>query len=158
MRNGIPVLAALALALGLATPAVAGDEEAVKAVASQWAEAWNAGDMPAVGALYAEDADYINFFGESTKGRAEIEASFTEVHSTVYKGTKVSIEPTSVQFVKPDVAIFDTDWEFSDVPETEGPATPSKGQSTVVLVKQGEAWKITAHRTRIPTPAPAPAE
>jgi uncharacterized protein (TIGR02246 family) len=133
---------------------VAEDEEAVKAVASQWADGWNAGDLPAVGALYADDSDMVNFFGESAKGRAEIEASFTEIHSTVYKGSKISIETTAVHFVKPDVAVSDTVWELSDVPKTEGASAPTKGQSTVVVVKEGEAWKIVAHRTRIPTPAP----
>lgn len=154
MRNWIAALAVLALALGLGSAAVADDADAVKAVATQWAEAWNAGDMEAVGALYADDSDYVNFFGQSVSGKAEIQASFSEIHSTVYKGSKISIETTSVQFVKPDVAVSDSVWELSNVPKTEGPAMPTKGQSTAVMVNEGGAWKIAAHRTRIPTPAP----
>jgi uncharacterized protein (TIGR02246 family) len=159
MRNGMIALVVLALATGVAGLAVAqeatDDEAAVKMVASQWADAWNAGDMKAVGALYAEGADYVNFFGESVAGPEQIEASFAEVHATVYKGSKIAIETTAVRLVKPDVAISDTAWEMTGLPEVEGPKVPSKGGSTAVMVKQDGEWKITAHRTRV---AAAPAE
>jgi uncharacterized protein (TIGR02246 family) len=152
MRYWIATIAVVALGLG--TAAVAQDEDAVNAIATQWAEAWNAGDMDTVGALYTEDSDYVDAFGEAVKGKAEIQAGLTEMHSTVYEGTKLSVETTAVQFVKPDVAISDTVWEFTDVPTVEGVSAPAKGQSTVVLVKEGEAWKIAVHRTRIPVAPP----
>ncbi|MGD8895391.1 MAG: SgcJ/EcaC family oxidoreductase [Acidobacteriota bacterium] len=159
MRKGMIVLAVLALASGMTGLVVAqettDEEAALKAVGSQWADAWNAGDMTAVGALYAEDADYVNFFGQSFKGREQIEASFAEVHEGVYKGSKISIETTAVRLVKPDVAISDSAWEMTGLPEVEGPAMPSKGLSTAVMVKQDGEWKIAAHRTRV---AAAPAE
>jgi hypothetical protein len=31
---------------------------------------------------------------------------------------------------------------------------PTKGQSTAVMVNQDGEWKIVAHRTRVPAPAP----
>lgn len=158
MRNWISTLTVLVFAMGLATFAVAqegsDEEQAVKMTASKWAEAWNAGDMKAVGELYAEGSDYVNFFGQAVSGRDEIEASFTEVRETVYKGGKISIEPAAVHFVKPDVAVFDSVWEIKGLPEAEG-APPSKGDSSVVVVKQDGEWKIVAHRTRIPSPPSA---
>ena len=158
MRKGMIALAVLVLAAGVAGLVVAqettDEEAAVKMVATKWADAWNAGDMTAVGALYAEDADYVNFFGQSVSGRAQVEASFSEVHSTVYKGSKIVIETTAVRLIKPDVAISDSDWEMTGLPD-EGPGVPTKGASTAVMVKQDGEWKIAAHRTRV---AAAPAE
>ena len=164
MRKWIAVLGAIALASGLAVAAGAqdasDDEEAVKSIAGNWAEAWNAGDMKAVGDLYTDDSDYVDLFGASHKGRVEIEASFSEINSSVYKGSKISIETNAVHFVKPDLAVSDAEWEVRDLPEAEGPAPPSKGQSTVVAAKQADGqWKIVAHRSRVPqSPIPMPAE
>ena len=163
MRRWISVLSAIALASGLAVFAVAqdasDDEAAVKSIAGQWAEAWNAGDMKAIGDLYKDDSDYVDLFGQSHKGRTEIEASFGEISSTVYKGSKISIETKAVRFVKPDLAVLDSVWELEGVPEAEG-APPSKGQATVVCTKQDDGqWKIVAHRSRVPqAPFPVPDE
>jgi uncharacterized protein (TIGR02246 family) len=153
MRNWIAALVALVLAIGLAPAAGAQDseEQAVQAVTVAWEKGWNAGDMDAIGALYAEDSDYVNFFGEKTSGRAEIQASFAEINSTVYKGTKISIEPAALTFVKPDVAVSDTVWKITGLP-AGAPDVPAAGQSTAVMVKQDGAWKIVAHRSRVPQP------
>ena len=116
--------------------------------------------MKAVGDLYTDDSDYVDLFGQSLKGRTDIEASFSQVKSATYEGAKLSIETKAVHFVKSDLAVSDTVWEVSDLPEAEGPAPPSKGQATIVVQKQADGqWKIVAHRTRVPqSPVPAPAE
>jgi uncharacterized protein (TIGR02246 family) len=155
MRNWIAALVVLTLAIGIAPVAGAqdasGEEQAVKAVGAAWAEAWNAGDMDAVGALYAEASDYVNFFGETSSGRSDIQSTFAEIHSTVYLGTKISIETTAVSFVKPDVVVSDSVWKLEGVP-AGGPDLPTAGQSTAVMVKQDGVWKIVAHRSRVPQP------
>jgi uncharacterized protein (TIGR02246 family) len=153
MRTWMAALAVLVLAVGLAPAAGAGDEDGVKAIGPAWAEAWNAGDMDAVAALYAEGADYVNFFGEAFKGVPAIQAAFAEINSTVYKGTKIEVETVAVSFIKPDVAITDSTWKITGVP-AGAPPLPTEGQSTVVAVKHGDAWKIAAHRARIPQSVP----
>ena len=164
MRKWIAVLGAIALASGLSVVVGAqdasDDEAAVKNIAGQWAKGWNAGDMTAIGDLYTDDSDYVDLFGASHKGRADIEATFGEINSAVYKGSKISIEMKAVHFVKPDLAVADSVWEVSDLPKAEGPAPPSKGQATLVAAKQADGqWKIVAHRTRVPqSPVPAPEE
>ena len=151
MRNWAAALAVLVLAVALAPAASAGDEDGVKAIGSAWAEAWNAGDMDAVAALYAEGADYVNFFGETFSGVPAIQAAFAEINSTVYEGTKIEVETVAVSFIKPDVAITDSEWKLTGIPDG-APPLPTAGQSTVVAVKEGDAWKIAAHRARVPQP------
>ena len=163
MRRWISVLSAIALASGLAAFAVAQDasedEEALKGMAAKWAEAWNAGDMKGVGDLYTDDSDYVDLFGQSHKGRTDIEAVFGGLKTTAYEGATLSIETKAVHFVKPDLAVLDSVWELAGVPDAEG-APPSKGQSTVVCTKQDDGqWKIVAHRSRVPQSAvPVPDE
>ena len=155
MHKWITVLTALALALGLAPLAAAQDEEAVKAVAHSWVEAWNAGDMDALGALYADDSNYTSFFGETLEGREAIQGAFTEMGTTVYKGSKLSIDIFSVSFPKPDVAVLDNSWKLTNVPEG-GPDLPTEGQATVVVARTGDAWEIVSHLNRVPQNPMAP--
>lgn len=155
MRHWVAALIVLVLAVGLAPYAQAGDEDDVKVIGTAWAEAWNAGDMDAVGALYVEDADYVNFFGEKINGQAAVQAAFAELSSTVYQGTQIEVEAVAVSFVAPDVAVIDSVWKLTGVPD-DAPPLPTEGQSTVVAVKQGDGWKIAAHRTRVPQNPVAP--
>ena len=151
MRNWAAALGVLVLAVALAPAASGEDEDGVKAIGTAWAEAWNAGDMDAVAALYAEGADYVNFFGDTFAGVPAIKAAFAEINSDAYKGSKIEIETVAVSFIKEDVAISDSNWKLTGVPDG-APPLPTAGQSTVVVVKQGEAWRIAAHRARVPQP------
>ncbi|MFQ5792180.1 MAG: SgcJ/EcaC family oxidoreductase, partial [Acidobacteriota bacterium] len=92
--------------LALAAPALAQGteaEEAIETMIQGWAGAWNNGDIPSIAELYTADADYISFTGEVVKGREEIEKAFAELNSGPYKGSKVTLQRTSIRFVKPDL-------------------------------------------------------
>jgi uncharacterized protein (TIGR02246 family) len=130
------------------------DQEAVSALAPQWADAWNRGDAKAIGDMYTEDADLIEMSGQSVKGREAIEAAFADMMSTMFEGSKISIQMTATRFIKPDLVVGDSNWEITGLPEAEGEAPPSKGTSTIVAVKQDGQWLITTHRSRIPVAAP----
>jgi len=163
MRKWIAVVGALALASSLTVAAAAqdasDDEAALKEMAGKWAEAWNKGDVAAIGAMYTEDADYIDIYGKAYKGRPAIEAAIKEINSSVFEGSKMNIESVATHPVKPDVVVGDSVWEVTGVPESEGPAPPSKGEATVVFVKTDGGWKIAAHRSRVPqSPVPSPEE
>ena len=149
MRKWIIALTALALAVVSAPGAGAGDEEDVRKIAEAWVAGWDSGDMEALGALYADDADMVDFTGQTTKGREAIQAAFGELNSTIYKGSKLSVNIVSVTFPKPGIAVLDDSWKLTDVP-AGGPDVPTEGQATVIAVKVGDTWKITAHRTRVP--------
>jgi uncharacterized protein (TIGR02246 family) len=133
-----------------------GDEAAVQTAAQKWIEAWNAGDMAGVAALYTEDADYEDVFGERHEGRAAIEQAFAEINSGPYQGAQLELESISLRFMSPTVAVSDTRWKMTGMPEGDGPAAPAEGLSTAVFVAQGDQWLITAHRSRVPYTPPAP--
>jgi len=146
--------------VALAAPAHAqdegGDEAAVQAVAQKWVEAWNAADMAAVAALYTEDADYQDVFAQRYEGRAAIEQAFAEINSDQYQGTQLELESISLRLLSPTLAVSDTRWKMTGMPEGDGPAAPAEGLSTVVFVAQGDHWLITAHRSRVRYTPPAP--
>ena len=134
------------------------DEEAVKALPARLCEAWNKGDGKELAALYAEDGDHVPADGRPVRGRASLEAWFTqEFSSGVYRGTTVVVNTRSVRFLKPRVAVVDASWGLSGGPLL----STKKGLMTVVAVsgETDEVWRIAAMRTYVPvesSAAPAP--
>jgi len=97
MRALVPML--LGAALVLPTAALAqGDKSAdaaIRAAATAFGAAWNAGDAKALAAFYTEDATVMAPGGEPAQGRAAIEAAFTEALKMV-PGSKMTITPGEV--------------------------------------------------------------
>ncbi|GAB2526768.1 SgcJ/EcaC family oxidoreductase [Nocardia heshunensis] len=81
------------------------DETAIRALLEQADRAWEAGDAAAFAAVFAPDADYVNWMGQRVIGREAIEASHAPLFAKYLKGTRTEGEITSVRFVSPDVAL-----------------------------------------------------
>lgn len=64
------------------TPA---DETAVRNLVAAFKDAFNAHDAKAFAALFAEDADFINWRGMPAHGRAKIEEFHVPVLTVIYK-------------------------------------------------------------------------
>src|SRR4051812_9430140 len=100
--------------LALTTPALAKgnnakDEEAIKAQTAAFDEAWNKNDAKAVAALFTDDATVIDPMGMEFNGKAAIEKTFEGMFAGPAKGSKHSITPRHITFIKPDVALGDAD-------------------------------------------------
>ena len=160
MRTSIVLLTVMALA-SLGSTALsqdtANDEEAIEKLAAQYEEGWKAGDAQAAASVYAADAHSIGFTGQSFTGREEIEDNLAET-LTMYEGSQIALEKTSIRFIKPDLAVWDGSWEITGVSESEGPAPPTKGLATTVCVKQNGQWLIVCGLTSVPPPLPTPSE
>jgi uncharacterized protein (TIGR02246 family) len=59
-------------------------------------EAWNAHDMEALGALFHEDARFVNRFGHYVRGTAEIVALHAPIHRTIYSDSTLDNEVIDV--------------------------------------------------------------
>ncbi|MDQ2842980.1 MAG: SgcJ/EcaC family oxidoreductase [Acidobacteriota bacterium] len=57
------------------------DEQAVRKVVSDFADAWNGHDAKVMGALHTEDVNFVNIFGQWWKGRKEVEDSLARAHA-----------------------------------------------------------------------------
>ena len=98
--------------------------------------------------LFAEDGATLTSSGEWRRGRAAIEKGGATAGAGVYKGGKYSTTIDSVRLLAPTVALADGTFEISGI----GGAGSRKGHSTYVLVKSGDAWRIAAARSMVPTP------
>ena len=146
--------ATIGLALVLLVPGVArgqaaagGEEAAIRRVVQQHDQTRTSGDWKGSANLFAEDGATLTSSGEWRRGRAAIEKGGAAAGAGVYKGAKYSTTIDSVRLLAPTVALADGTFEISGIG-----GGSRKGHSTYVLVKSGDAWRIAASRSMVPTP------
>jgi uncharacterized protein (TIGR02246 family) len=127
----------------------ASEEAAVREVVRKYVAAREHQDPAAIQALFTADADQLVSSGEWRKGReAVVRGTLASSQNT---GGNRTIAVESVRFLAPGVALADGRYELTGL---AGGAT-RKMWTTLVLVHQGEGWRISAIRNMLPA-APVP--
>jgi uncharacterized protein (TIGR02246 family) len=116
----------------------ASDEAAVRAVVAKYVDAREARDPTAIGALFTDNADQFNSGGEWRRGRDAI-VKGTLQSSQRNSGSR-SITVKAVRFPAPGFAIADGEYGIGE----------QRLWTTLVLSREGEAWKIEAIRNIAP--------
>lgn len=116
-------------------------QAAIAAQAAAFVEAFHRGDAKALGALWAQDADYIDLDGRVLRGRDSIVAAY----ETLFRespGLKLRIETHALRFPSSDVAIED------GVTSVTGPdgTLPNRARYVSTLVKRDGAWLLSSVR------------
>ena len=106
--------------------------------------AWNAHDMPAFGALFHEDATFVNRFGHYVRGVDAIVRLHAPIHATIYSDSTLENELVDVIPIGDDAAVVHF-WSRL----TAGAAHPAGAHAVdtlilAVLTRQGSAWRIKA--------------
>src|SRR5688572_20229267 len=86
------------------------DSEALRAVAREMAESWNAHDMRRFAALFTSDADFVNVAGTHWKGREQIEAEHARLHAGQFRESVLAVDEVTVQFPTRDMALVHVLW------------------------------------------------
>jgi len=149
---------ALSACAPAAPPAVdtANDEAALKAATRTWLEAYNAGDVEKIVALYTEDGVLMPPHAATANGHAAIRA-FLTAETAGAKAAGIKLVPgTSTAGVAGD-----TGWESGTytVSNASG-ATVDSGSYLSVSRKSNGKWLYyrDTYNSDRPLPAPAPAE
>jgi len=142
LLSGNALLAAEAPKKPAKAPATPADEEqAIRDAGQAMVEAFNRQDVKALGAMFTEDATYIDEDGVLYSGRKEI-VDELEDYFAENKGRKLSIDIEAIQFVTPEVAVLDGISQVDPPPE----GAPVAGRYSSVRVKQGGKWLVAAVR------------
>ena len=153
----IGTVLALSACAPAAAPAVdtAADEAALKAATRTWLEAYNAGDVEKIVALYAEDAVLMPPHAPVANGHAAIRA-FLTADTAGAKAAGIKLVPgTSTAGVAGD-----TGWESGTYTVTNASgATVDSGSYLSVSHKSNGKWLYfrDTYNSDRPLPAPAPA-
>ena len=121
------------------------DEPAVRAVIDAFIDSWNRHDMKSLAALFAEDADFVDVFGNWFKDRMAIEIALTQRHATVFQNSRFTEKNVAVRFRRPDLAIGHATIELSGAVDRQGQQlTAGLGLITFVIEKVDGGWHIIA--------------
>jgi len=133
--------------LGLAQNANhSADEAAIRAVVNAFLDTRDKNDPVALAALMTADVDQQQTSGNVRRGRdAVVKGSLATQQST---GGKRTITLDSIRFVTADVAI--ADGRYDSVGRADG--SDRHMLTSMVLKREGGAWKIAAIRNMLPTP------
>lgn len=149
------ILLLLTLPAGVTeTKAQARDEAAIRKVFADFAEAWGRDDAKSMASHWTEDGDLINPPGRRANRRAEVEKLLANEHATVFKGTHITFSEGTIHFVKPDVAVFTTDYEVPGAHGPNGNEMTAKGIVTSVMVKKNGKWWTFSARPMVPVTTP----
>lgn len=129
-------------------PASPEDAEAVAAVMRQLGEGWGSGDPEAVAAVYADDAEWTNAFGDVVRGADELRDflgwMFSQDSDTTSAAEAMSYQPLSLRYVGDDAAIV-----HGVTRSTRAGARSGEGErrvhNTYVLAKEKGRWRIVHH-------------
>lgn len=141
----VVVLAVGAQAASAQSGGRAADEAAIRGVIQAFLDTREANDPAALGALLTEDVDQQQTSGNVRRGReAVVLGSLATQQST---GGRRTITVDSLRFVSADVAI--ADGRYDSVGRADG--TDRRMLTSMVLRREGGAWKIAAIRNMLPT-------
>lgn len=147
----------MATGLALAQGGSSQDEEAIRKLHQNFAEAWTNHDATAMSMFWSEDGDFVGPDGTSIGGRARIENYLAEAHTGDFATAKLAITVKSIRFLKPDIAIVNAEAEISGGRDWFDKAMASqKAIATSVVVKKDGKWLTDAYRLFVPPPQPPP--
>jgi uncharacterized protein (TIGR02246 family) len=126
------------------TGAVA-DEVGIRALVTRFEDASEAGDPKMLEPLFTDDADQLGATGEWRKGRDDLVHGGRTATPARPGSRHIAIE--GIRFVAPDVATVDGRSEIPGPPAT----APRRMRTMFVVVRDGQAWRIAAIRTMVPT-------
>ena len=135
--------------LAVATAAAAfgqnpADDAAIRDVVKKYVEARDQRDTEATASLFTADADQLVSTGEWRKGRDAVVRG-TMASSAANEG-KRTITVESIRYLGAVVAIADGRYEIAGT----GVVAARKMWTTLILVKDGDGWKIGAIRNMLP--------
>ena len=117
--------------------------------------AWNHGDGPAFGKLFADATDFVDIRGVHHHGDGvAMGRGHQHIFDTIYKGSTIRYQVVSARVAVPG-CIVATATATLDAPS--GPMFgTSRSQITAVVVPRDEGWAITAfHNTLVREAPPA---
>lgn len=130
------------------------DSLAILTVVKKFDTAFNQKDPKAFAAVFAEDADFVNWFGQPARGRQKIEEFHIPVLKQIHRTSVQKVTQSNIRFIKPDIAAVDVLWEVTGMTSPDGKPLPNrKGLMVWTMSKENGQWWIKVfHNINIDPP------
>ena len=135
----------------MTTIAISADPaEAVLNVLREQNEGWNAGDVALYSRSVGENVTFTNIRGQHLLGREAFVKQHAFIFDALFKGTRLTQQIVSLQFIGTDLALLDT---LTAVTGLESPLPYMKLDASgalrtrllQVIVREEEEWKVVAY-------------
>jgi uncharacterized protein (TIGR02246 family) len=137
--------------------ATAEDVAAARALVAAYEDAWNRHDMRALGALFADDAEWVNIVGMWWRDRAALTEAHAAYHATMFKDTPTRLDVGSVRALAPDVLVAVCTVTMGDFTTPDGRVMKdSRDRLSLVLVRRAAGWRIGHGHNTVIDPVAAP--
>lgn len=122
------------------------ETKALNAALKSWETAFNNHDAQALGKLYDKNADAIDYYGETQKGRAAIAKGYAEMFA---KNPNIKTKQTLVsrRFLTRKIVVENGRWDDTGHTDKQ---QPRSGLYTAVLVKKDGKWRVLCDRGSVP--------
>jgi uncharacterized protein (TIGR02246 family) len=136
------------------------DETSIRKILRAQNEAWNRGDGIAWAKEFTDDCDFVNIRGDTLHGRRELGARIMAGLQGGLKGTHLSLTIRQFKLLTPDVALVETDYEFTGLQGTLPGIMPTaegvlKTRMQYVAVRREMHWYFIAAQNTPVLPASA---
>jgi uncharacterized protein (TIGR02246 family) len=124
--------------------------EEIKQIISRQQEAWNRADVPAFSQHCDASVSFTNILGKVYFGRNLFDERHSDIFSTLFKGSVLSLSIQRVHFPNPDVAIVDLSSAVSNYQALPpGIKIPPDGVLRTslmqVFVRTELGWRVVAY-------------
>ncbi|MBX3412008.1 MAG: SgcJ/EcaC family oxidoreductase [Pirellulales bacterium] len=123
-------------------------DQAVRATATAFADAFNRGDAKAVAALWTLEGDFIDESGNVTSGQQALEKKYAEFFAA-HPGAKMTITIDALRALGPDTIVEDGHATVTFAPD--GSTTGSR--YTAIHVRRDNKWLMASVRDLPATPS-----
>jgi uncharacterized protein (TIGR02246 family) len=121
------------------------DSSTIKQVVAEFVDAFNNHDAHAWAMAFAADGDFTNVSGLTRHGRKEVEERFAGLFAGPLKNAHRTYSVKSIQFLTPEIASVDADWQLTGSRAADGSENPvRKGLFHWVMTKQNGHWLFAA--------------
>jgi uncharacterized protein (TIGR02246 family) len=117
------------------------EEAAVRALVDRISDGWQKADPDGVAAVFAETGAMVAGEGSHRNGRPAIAQFMRQVFTGMPKGMRLTTRFMSLRFLRPDVALLQTEGGFLMPGETQLPAE-RLGIQSFVAIKHGRTWQV----------------
>lgn len=133
------------------------DDRQIQDLFERFMQAWTAGDAEDFGACFTDDSDYVSYDGTRAIGREQHQRNHDKLFRGVLAGSALVGDLESIRHLTPDVAIL---YGTASVLMPWRSKLPKRrlSRQTIVVVRTGQGWRITAiHNGRVrPIAVPRP--
>jgi len=114
-------------------------------VVNGFRDAFNIRDVHGLGAIFTQNAEFVNIFGQRMRGRDGIESGHAHVFASALVATALAWTNLDTMRLGDDVAVIHAQWSRTRLSHaTAASLPPGTGILTFVVEKTTEGWRIAA--------------